>query len=175
MSAAPVTLDFSKSQPIDVANLPKAQPVTLDFSQAQSIVPGEQINDVGNKVITPIEGESFASTLQRAAAYGRSITQQPDKGASVINKEMATAPKKAATVLAAAPAIGAGLPVAMAAVGEGVAGLGPAAIKGAQAVSDWVNKSRINQLMAYIIYHELKKHLSGTVGFIKNLPDIPDE
>ena len=169
MSTAPVTLDFSKAQPINVANLPsKAQPITLDFSQAEAINPGEQINDVGNRVIVPAEGESFASTLQRAAAYGKTVTQEQS------NKEMATAPKKAATVLAAAPAIGAGLPAAMAAVGEGVAGLGPAAIKGAQAVSDWVNKSRINQLMAYIIYHELKKHLSGTVGFIKNLPDIPD-
>src|SRR6266851_5009060 len=107
MSSSPVTLDFSTSMPLDVNK--------LDFSTAQSITPGEMINDVGNRVIVPAgtdsarfgyEGESFADTLKRAAAYGQSITQQPDKGAGVINKELATAPKKAATTLASATAIG---------------------------------------------------------------------
>jgi hypothetical protein len=119
---------------------------------------------VGNKVITPAgtdsvrfgyEGESFADTLKHAAKYGQSISQQPDKGAGVINSELRTAPKKAATVLAAAPLAGVALPASMAALGEGIAGLGPAALRGAQAVGEWVNKSRMNQLMAYVIYHEL--------------------
>src|SRR2546427_8348357 len=102
MSTAPVTLDFSTAQPIDVADLlsSNAQPVTLDFSTARSIVPGEQINDVGNRVIVPAEGEDFATTMRRAAAYGKTVTP------AQIQAEMATAPKKVATVLGAAPAIG---------------------------------------------------------------------
>src|SRR5579859_7541154 len=63
---------------------------------------GEITNDVGNTVIVPKPGESFADTMARARAYGATVTQDQ------ISKEMATAPKKVATVLAAAPVIGAG-------------------------------------------------------------------
>lgn len=73
---------------------------------------GEITNDVGNTVIVPKDGESFADTMKRAAAHGKTVTQDQ------INKEMATAPGKAATVLAAAPVIGAGGAAALAAPGE---------------------------------------------------------
>jgi hypothetical protein len=62
---------------------------------------GELINDVGNKVVVPKPGESFADTMQRAAAYGKTVTP------GQINAELKTAPGKAATVLGAAPVIGA--------------------------------------------------------------------
>lgn len=78
---------------------------------------GTMTNDVGNTVITPKPGESFADTMKRAAAYGKTVTQDQ------LNKEEATMPGKAATVLAAAPAIGAGGAAALAAPGE-VAGAG---------------------------------------------------
>jgi len=68
-------------------------------TQAQNT--GQITNDVGNTVIVPKENESFADTMKRAAAYGKTVTPQQ------INAELATAPKKAATVLAAAPVIGA--------------------------------------------------------------------
>jgi hypothetical protein len=82
--------------------------------QSQSAVPipqgatvlneGEEINDVGNKVIVPKDNESFSDTMQRAVAQGK-VTTQPE-----LDAEMQTAPKKAAEVLAAAPAIGAAIP-----------------------------------------------------------------
>jgi hypothetical protein len=110
MSSARVTLDLSKAQPI------QRTPVTLDLSKAVPITgPGEELNDVGNKVITPIEGESFSDTMKRAAAYGKTVTQ------SQINAEMRTAPKKVAQTLIAAPAIGLGGTAALAAPGEAAA------------------------------------------------------
>jgi hypothetical protein len=63
--------------------------------------PGEQINDVGNRVIVPKEGESFSDTMNRAAVYGKTVTQ------GQINAEVQTMPGKVATVLGAAPVIGA--------------------------------------------------------------------
>jgi hypothetical protein len=80
-------------------------------AQAQN---GQVTNDVGNTVIVPKDGESFADTMKRAAAYGKTVTP------SQVNAELATAPKKAATVLAAAPAIGFGGAAALAAPGEAV-------------------------------------------------------
>lgn len=62
---------------------------------------GEITNDIGKTVIVPKDGEAFSETLSRAVAQGRK-TKQKD-----IDDELATAPGKAATVLAAAPAIGA--------------------------------------------------------------------
>jgi glycerate kinase len=73
---------------------------------------GTQTNDVGNTVIVPKPGESFDDTMQRAAQYGKTVTP------SQINAELATAPKKAAEVLAAAPVIGAAGTAALAAPGE---------------------------------------------------------
>jgi hypothetical protein len=62
---------------------------------------GEIVNDTGNKVIVPKEGESFGDTMRRAAAYGKTVTPEQ------IDAEMKTAPRKAAQVVAAAPVIGA--------------------------------------------------------------------
>jgi hypothetical protein len=111
--SAGVTLDFSKAVPINSApqGAQSAQGVTLDFSRAQPIAAGEQINDVGNRVIVPEEGESFADTMNRAAAYGKTVTPQQ------INAEMATAPRKVAQTLGAAPLIGATGAAGLAAAG----------------------------------------------------------
>jgi len=73
---------------------------------------GEQINDVGNKVIVPKEGESFADTIKRAADYGKTVTP------GQVNAEVRTMPGKAATVLAAAPVIGAAGAASLAGAGE---------------------------------------------------------
>ena len=79
---------------------------------------GQTVNDVGNLVLTPKDGEKYTDTLNRIIAQGKKTTPE------MINKEIATVPKKAATVLAAAPVIGA------AGAGAGAAtGAGPAAIE----------------------------------------------
>jgi hypothetical protein len=72
-------------------------PVPRDL-QANS---GQQTNEIGNLVIVPKQGEPFAQTMQRGAAYGHTVT--PGMRAA----EMRTAPRKAAAVLALAPAMGA--------------------------------------------------------------------
>lgn len=92
---------------------PLEQLEQMSARPAQQAPPsGEVTNDVGNTVIVPKDGESFADTMKRAAAQGQKTT--PDQ----INREVATMPGKAATVLAAAPAIGAGGSALLAAPGE---------------------------------------------------------
>lgn len=75
-------------------------------ASSSSPAAGEMLNDVGNKIIVPMQGESFADTMNRAATYGKIVTQE------MRDREMATAPKKAAQTLLAAPVIGAALPAA---------------------------------------------------------------
>ncbi len=72
-----------------------------DWFADNAPVAGEVTNDVGNKVIVPKDGESYQDTMQRVLAYGRTVTQQQ------IDAEMRSAPGKVATVLAAAPTLGA--------------------------------------------------------------------
>jgi hypothetical protein len=86
--------------PVDYDALAK-QAGAVDVQPLASAPQGEIKNDVGNTVIVPKEDESFADTMKRAAAQGRKTTPEQ------INAELRTAPGKAATVLAAAPVIGA--------------------------------------------------------------------
>jgi hypothetical protein len=82
---------------------------------------GEITNDVGNKVIVPKDGESFADTMKRAVAYHNSLT--PEQRQAAIDKELKTMPGKVATTLAAAPVIGAVGSGLLAAPGEIAAGV----------------------------------------------------
>lgn len=91
---------------------PFAEPLLSEKAENTVQDTGQQTNDVGNTVIVPKDGESFADTMQRAAAQGKKTTPEQ------INKEVATAPKKAAEVLAAAPAMGVGGAAALAIPGE---------------------------------------------------------
>jgi hypothetical protein len=110
MSTAPL-FDMSQAQPINSAA--QSKPL-FDMSKATPLPgSGEQLNDVGNRVIVPKEGESFAATMQRAVAAGKNVTQQQ------IDAEMQTAPKKAAEVLTAAPVIGAAGAAAITGAGLG--------------------------------------------------------
>jgi hypothetical protein len=62
---------------------------------------GEQINELGNKVIVPQENESFASTIDRAVQYGKTVTPQQ------IQQETRSAARKAPLALAAGPVMAA--------------------------------------------------------------------
>lgn len=96
--------------------IPAAQaappPLPAGYRMIPEAGPGEQINDVGNKVIVPAEGESFDQTMQRAAAYGKTVTP------GQINAELRTAPVKATETLAAAPLLGAAGAASLAGTGE---------------------------------------------------------
>jgi hypothetical protein len=72
---------------------------------------GQQMNDVRNTVIVPKDGEKFSDTMARAAAQGKKTTP------AEVSKEVSTMPKKIATVVAAAPAMGAAGTAALAAPG----------------------------------------------------------
>jgi hypothetical protein len=150
-------LDWSTTRPINVAD--------LDFSTAEAVNPGEQINDVGNRVIVPDEGESFASTMQRAAAYGKTVTQEQ------INKETATASNKVATVLAAAPAIGAGGAAALGAPGMTLAGfeaMVPPTIEALAKIGPW---AKANPTAAWLVRRAIDVALGATaIKYIKGFP-----
>lgn len=114
--SAPVTLDMSTAKPL---------PVTIDMSTAKPLEsqwtpvdePGQVTNDVGQQVVVPKDGESFADTLKRGAALGKA-RQKAGTQQAAIDAEMATAPKKAAQTLGAAATIGAVGPALLAAPGE---------------------------------------------------------
>ena len=113
--------DLASQQSTAPASAPSLSPLEQlgqDIQKQQSpsaqSASGTITNDVGNTVIVPKEGESFDDTMRRAAAYGRTVTQDQ------INRELASAPKKIAQTLVAAPLVGAGGTAALA--GAGAAG-----------------------------------------------------
>jgi hypothetical protein len=161
MSTQPL-FDMSQAQPINSAAPSKP---LFDMSKATPLPgSGEQLNDVGNRVIVPKEGESFSDTMQRAVAAGKTVTQDQ------INAEMKTAPAKVAQTLVAAPAIGAMMPAAEAGLGAGVDAILPrvlpGTIAGVKAVGAW---AKAHPALAYILYDQLKQH-SSLIPFIKGMP-----
>src|SRR6185312_3849079 len=172
----PATLDFSTAQPLESQPPQATSGAALDFNTAQPLETdtqtntGEQVNDVGNKVIVPKDGESFADTMKRAAAYGKTVTP------AQINAEMKTAPKKAAQVLTAAPAIGAtgaaALAVPTTELGEALPNVLTHTIDGVKAIGTWASK---NPIQAYVLYNVMKDLLPSVkkaTGLIKNMPEI---
>ncbi len=134
---------------------------------------GEMVNDVGNKVIVPKDGESFADTMKRAVAYHNSLT--PEQRQAAINKEVATMPRKTAETLGAAATIGAVGPAVLAIPGE-VAEALPSVlthtVEGVKAVTAWAAK---NPVQAYLLYQVMKDLIPGAkkaIGVIKGVPEV---
>lgn len=115
---------------------------------------GEQVNDVGNRVIVPKPGESFSDTMKRAAAQGKKTTQEQ------INKELATVPEKASEV-AAATALPL-LPEAISSLGGAISGTVadslPALTKAATQVGQW---AKANPITAMGVMWALNKGLNA--------------
>jgi len=133
---------------------------------------GEIVNDVGQKVIVPKDGESFADTLKRAVAYHNSLTSKQQKAA--LDAEAATMPKKTTETLGAAATIGAVGPAALAIPGE-VAEAVPAVlthtIEGVKAIGAWAAK---NPVQAYLLFQVMKELVPGAkkaMGVIKGVPE----
>ena len=108
------------TQGVDYGKLASENGAVISSSDANA--GGEETNDVGNTVIVPKEGESFADTMQRAAAQGKKTTPV------MINKELATVPAKAPVVLGTAAAIGPAM-IAAPELAIGAARLAPVAAK----------------------------------------------
>lgn len=133
---------------------------------------GEIVNDVGNKVIVPKDGEGFADTMKRAVQYHQSLT--PEQRQAAINKEVATMPNKAAQSLGAAATAGVVGPAALAVPGE-VAEAVPSVlahtVEGVKAIGTWAAK---NPVQAYLLFQVMKELVPGAkkaMGVIKGLPD----
>jgi len=160
----PADFDFGQqgavpNTPAPNTTAPDTLPADFDFNQAQPPTPGEITNDVGNTVIVPKEGENFSDTMRRAAAQGKKTTPEQ------INREVGTMPGKAATVLAAAPAIG-----AVQTAGEALPGVLMHTAEGVKAVTAW---AAANPVKAYILYNVIKDVLPGAkkaIGLAKALP-----
>jgi len=98
-------------------------------------------------VIVPKDGETFSDTMKRAATKGKATTP------AEINKEVSTMPKKVATVLAAAPAIGA----------AGVAGLAaPGGLPGALEMLETAAKA--HPFVAHVITRDWRD-LGSVAGY----------
>jgi hypothetical protein len=118
---------------------------------------------VGNIVITPKPGESFSNTMQRAAAYGKTVTP------TQVNAELATAPAKAAQVVMAAPAIGA-LGAAGLSVGDALPSVLAHTTEGVRAIGTWANA---NPVQAYLVYNLLRELVPGAkkaMGLVQHAP-----
>lgn len=113
--------------------------------------PGEDTNDVSNKIIVPKPNESFADTMARVRAYGQTVTQDQ------IDKEMATAPGKVATVLGAAPIIGAAGAAGIAASDMGLY----QAAKGLGYASEGVKDAIASPVGKFILKEAVRAGMSG--------------
>ena len=114
-------------------------------------------------MITPKPGESFSNTMQRAAAYGKTVTP------TQVNAELATAPAKAAQVVMAAPAIGA-LGAAGLSVGDALPSVLAHTTEGVRAIGTWANA---NPVQAYLVYNLLRELVPGAkkaMGLVQHAP-----
>lgn len=146
-----------------------AQPQTVNDPRQS----GEIINDVGQKVIVPKNGESFSDTLKRAVAYHNSLT--PEQRKAALDAETKTMPKKVAQTLGAAATIGTVGPALLAAPGE-IAEAVPSVlthtIEGVKAIGAWAAK---NPVQAYLLYQVMKDLVPGAkkaIGVIKGVPEL---
>jgi hypothetical protein len=96
---------------------PFDEPLASEVAEQAHAEAGQVTNDVGQTVIVPKDGESFADTLKRGVALGKQ-RQQNGTQQQAIDAEMATAPKKVAQTLGAAAGIGVTGPAMLALPGE---------------------------------------------------------
>src|SRR5262245_37677194 len=93
---------------------PSAGGADIFQSLSSGTYQSQQQTDNGPQVITPNEGESFADTMKRAAAYGKTVTPQQ------VQQNAIKGLKEAPAVMAAAPVIGAVGAGGLALAGEAV-------------------------------------------------------
>jgi hypothetical protein len=134
---------------------------------------GEITNDVGQKVIVPKDGESFADTMKRAVTYHKSLT--PEQQQAALDAETKTIPKKTAETLGAAATIGAVGPALLAAPGELAEALPSVlthTVDGVKAIGTWATK---NPVQAYLLFQVMKELVPGAkkaIGIVKGVPEV---
>jgi hypothetical protein len=124
------------------------------YGAISSETPGQVTNDVGEQIIVPKDGESYQDTIRRAIARGKTVQQ------SDIDKEMATAPRKVAAVLTAAPVVGAAGAAGIAASDMGLY----QAAKGLGYAGEAV-KDALATPMGKTLLHEAVKRGLGVAGW----------
>ena len=133
---------------------------------------GEIVNDVGNKVIVPKDGESFADTLKRAVAYHKSLT--PSQQQAALDAETRTLPTKTAQTLGAAATIGTVGPAMLAAPGElaeAVPSVLTHTIEGVKTIGAWAAKNPVQAYMLFQVMKELVPGAKKAMGVIKGMPE----
>jgi len=134
---------------------------------------GEITNEVGQKVIVPKDGESFADTLKRAVAYHKSLS--PAQQQAALDAETKTMPRKTAQTLGAAATIGVVGPAMLAAPGElaeAVPSVLTHTVEGVKAIGAWAAK---NPVQAYLLYQVMKDLIPGAkkaIGVVKGMPEV---
>lgn len=157
-------LDANGDPPADGGTV---QPGVLD---SQGLQPGEQLNEVGNKVIVPTAGESFSDTLQRAVRLGKA-RQAAGTQSAAISKETATIPSKTVQTLGAAATAGIAGPATLALPGELGASL-PSLTAAVKAVGAWAEKHPVH---AYLVFQALKELMPGAKKASAIIKAIPGE
>lgn len=181
-ATAPVTT--SAQQPQAASQQPPSSGYRDAFDQLPDDTPtpsatndprktGEIVNDVGQKVIVPKDGESFTDTLKRAVTYHKSLTPEQQKAA--LDAETKTIPKKTAQTLGAAATIGVVGPAMLAAPGElaeAVPSVLTHTVEGVKAIGAWAAK---NPVQAYLLYQVMKDLIPGAkkaIGIVKGMPEV---
>jgi hypothetical protein len=136
---------------------------------------GEQTNELGNKVIVPMPGEDFSGTMERAAAYGRTVTP------GQIQQETQSAAYKAPMALAAGPVMAASQLAIPTAAGE-IFGPSTVSVPARDAVGRFIGGKvaaegpSVAQAGANIIINAVKSHpiISAYIGtHLANALGIP--
>ena len=161
---------------------PAADPMSLSTGMvgSESEDPsktGYLTNDVGNRVIVPLDGESFSDTVKRAIQYHKSLS--PDQQQQAMQREVATMPKKTAQTLGAAAGIGVAGPAALAGVGElggaaadALPSVLPHTIEGVKAIGAWAAKNPVQAYIAFQVLKELVPGAKKVIGIVKGFPDV---
>jgi hypothetical protein len=172
---SPAAPPASSAAPPPAAAAPSATPGFVpDTDQAAAPpapstdpgVTGEIVNDVGNKVIVPKDGEDFSATMLRAIQHYRSMT--PEQQQEAYRKEAQTIPEKSAESLGGAALAGFGGGAALAspielhaALGAGFKALLPALTSGVVGMGTWAEE---HPIAARALWEGLKVVMTGTAA-----------
>jgi hypothetical protein len=131
-------------------------------------ITGEILNDVGNKVIVPKDGEEFSDTMARAVSHWKSLSPEQQQEAYQRETQPKDLTEKGAETMGAAALLGFGGGAALAsplelhaAMSAGIKALLPALTAGTVYVGQW---AQAHPVAAKAILETLKMAVAGTIA-----------
>lgn len=163
------TLEAQQAAPQQggVSGLPAGYTLEQSTQSNDPTKTGEITNDVGQKVIVPKDGESFADTLKRAVAYHKSLT--PEQQHAALSAETKTIPAKTAQTLAGAATAGVVGPAALAIPGEiagAVSGGTEPGLQTFEAAKSFASSPAGQDLIKLVLKHAGEAVLTGSAGYL---------